>query len=449
VRNTLVFLFCAAYFLWFSASGLTGPLMPDDLMNIYGAWAQPWEHERLAAQMLLRGLYLAFGLNALAYRAVCYGLLLFNLAIAWRLYLRLGAFAAAAPALLLFTYQAYMGDLYLSGGTIYDLLCFALTYSCLLLHIRWRQDGTTPGWRRLAAWALLYLVALNSKEMAVALPVFIAAYEVVYHRSQWQWRNIALSGALAAGFLAVRFLRPGPIASNPAYHIDLRWSVFLDNWALYLNDLLYLGSWATPARALILWIVVIAAAALSRRRAALFGVLVFFAGSLPVIFIPHRGLFVMYLPYLGICLWAGAVLESALRMVPHRGLVLMLALAAALAPAHRWAQPYALYWYRDQSWMAPLMIEGLQREFPSAKRGARLLLLEDPYGRDEWLPLFAARLVYRDDTVFLERQKRVETPLTPAEIATYDAVFRMTREKGLTRVASATPPAPSSAGPAL
>jgi hypothetical protein len=446
VKEKLAFCFCAAYFLWFAAPGLTAPFLPDDLMNLYFAWFDPWRHERMAAQWILRALFALFGLNALAFHAVCFGLLLLNLWLAWRLFLRLGGFDAAAPALLLFTYNAYMIDLYLSSGTIYDLLCFAGTASALLLHVRWRQNNVTPGWILLGLWAVLFLLALGSKEMAVMLPVFLVLYEAIYHGRRWQGRTLAVSSVLTAAFLASRFLLPGAMAVSAAYRPTLGWSIFQENWSAYWGDLLYLGPAATPLRAWFLLAACLIFAFASRRRAALFGCSFFLAGALPVIFIARRGSYVLYLPYLGLCLLIGATLESAARRVPHRGIALMVLLAVALFSLHTWATPYAREWHPSVAWKAPLAIEGLQRELPTAKRGARLLFLEDPYDKEEWDLMLAARLLYRDETLFLERQKRVATPLRPEEIATYDVVFRMTREDGVRRISSATPPVPSPTG---
>lgn len=448
MKEKFVYLFCAGYFLWFAGSGLTAPFLPDDMMNLYFAWFEPWKHERLAAQWILHGLFRVFGLNPLGFRAVCFGLLLFNLWLAYRLYLRLGGIEAAAPALLLFSYHAHMVDLYLSSGTIYDLLCFAFMYSALLLHIRWRQQEVTPGWLPLTGWALLYLLALGSKEMAVALPVLLTGYEAIYHRDSWRSRTLAASVVLAGAFVASRLLLSGAMGTNPAYHPDLRWTTFLDRWGAYLGSFIYQGSDLTPPWTLLALAGGLALAFGSRRQATLFGYLVFLAGALPAIFIDRRSLYVLYLPYLGLCLLLGAALESLFRRLPHRGLALMLALALALFPWHRWATPYAQKWHTEVAWQAPLAIEGLRRELPSPKRGARLLFLEDPYDRDEWLPVFAARLLYRDESLFLERQKRLPRPVTAEEMATYDAVFRLTREDGVRRISSATPPGPSTTGPA-
>ena len=446
MKEKLVYCFCAAYFLWFAAPGLTAPFLPDDIMNLYFAWFEPWKHERLAAQWILRALFALFGLHALAFHAVCFGLLLFNLWLAWRLFLRLGGFDDAAPALLLFSYQAFMIDLYLSSGSIYDLLCFAFTVSALLLHVRWRQSSVTPGWIKLGAWAVLCLLALGSKEMAVMLPVFLLLYEAIYHGRHWQGRTLAVSSVLTAAFLASRFLLPGAMAVSAAYRPTLGGNMFLANWSAYRGDLLYLGPAATPLRAWFLLAACLILAAASRRRAALFGCFFFLAGALPVIFIARRGSYVLYLPYLGLCLLIGATLESAARRVPHRGIALLALLAVALFPAHTWVTPFAKEWHPSVAWKAPLAIEGLQRELPTAKRGARLLFLEDPYDKEEWDLMLAARLLYRDETLFVERQKRIATLLSPEEIATYDVVFRMTRESGIRRISSATPPGPSPNG---
>ena len=68
-----------------------------------------------------------------------------------------------------------------AAGTIYDLACFTLFYLALVYYLRIRGEGSYPGpWQTITLLAL-YIAALDAKEMAVALPVIVAIYELVFH----------------------------------------------------------------------------------------------------------------------------------------------------------------------------------------------------------------------------------------------------------------------------
>src|SRR6185436_6356459 len=88
---------------------------------------------------------------------------------------------AGAIACLLGAYHAHLNDLYYNSGTIYDLLCFTFFYLTLIYYFRIRDTGSYPGLGQLVTLLALYMAALDSKEMAVTLPVMVAVYELLFH----------------------------------------------------------------------------------------------------------------------------------------------------------------------------------------------------------------------------------------------------------------------------
>lgn len=162
----------AVYFLTLAAPGLIAYFNPDDTMNLYPWWASPITRLVKANVLFfspeIRPLggayYLALfslaGFHAGVFAAARFALLGLNVWIAYRLArLAAGSREAGALAALVFAYHGCMADLYASTGTIYDILCFTLYYSALLVYLR------HP--RRAVVVAALLIAALNAKEMAV------------------------------------------------------------------------------------------------------------------------------------------------------------------------------------------------------------------------------------------------------------------------------------------
>jgi hypothetical protein len=67
---------------------------------------------------------------------------------------------------------------------------------------------------------------------------------------------------------------------------------------------------------------------------------------------------------------------------------------------------------------------------PTMPRGAKVLFLDDPYPKEEWMLTFIFRLVYRDNTIRVDRAKMwPELAQEPAR-SQYQRVFVLD-EKGL------------------
>src|SRR4051812_12910409 len=123
-------------------------------------------------------LYRIFGFHPLPFRAACFGLLALNLGLLGRFTFRLsGSREVAFLAMLLGGYHAWFVDLYYSTGTVYDLLCYAFFLGAFDVYLGIREQGRDLTWRDVAIVTVLYVCALNAKEMAVTFPVLLAIYE--------------------------------------------------------------------------------------------------------------------------------------------------------------------------------------------------------------------------------------------------------------------------------
>jgi hypothetical protein len=162
-------------------------------------------------------LYHFAGLNPLPYRAVIFLLLGLNVVLMWRFAALLSddylvAFVAAFVA----SNHAYLADLNVVTAVVYDILCFFFYFAAFVLYLGIRSRGLLLNWKQSAGVLLLYIGALNSKEMAVSF-VF-AMYELLYHPPLswgqiWQWvrsdgRLTGLSGLLTLAYVIGKLTEP-------------------------------------------------------------------------------------------------------------------------------------------------------------------------------------------------------------------------------------------------
>lgn len=449
----------AAWFLYFAHGGLQAGLSGDDLMNLYGYLQKPaptllldalrfWSTAyRPLGALFYIPLYKMFGMNPLPYRIACFIILGLNLVLLYRFCARLAnsreiAFLAAFLA----SYHAWFVDLYYSAGTIYDLLCYSLYMSAFLVYAGIRAHGRMPGARDLTGIALLYVLALDAKEMAVSLPLFLLLYEVIFHgaglRKPRVWiareaRAVWITGAIALIYVAGKLTGPGSLIENPAYALTISPCRYLKTFHLYLNPLLYQEHWFHDSNTAQLPVGMLAFAVWRRSRVLLFAWFWILLTLLPVSFIAHYAAFFEYLPAAGWALYAATLLAMArralVRLLPRalpRGpvlartsqTILFLGLAAFLAPKHAREAPKTLKLFMSVQPPTREITEDLLGLRPALRRGARILFVDDPFPKDSYFLLFLTRLLYRDMTLDVERTQTQSAPLS--EYSRCDAVFQ-------------------------
>jgi hypothetical protein len=283
-----------------------------NLVAFHGYWRLPWWWNvtkalqvvspayRPLGDLFYRPLYGLFGFHALPFRVVCYALLVLNLTLFFRLALNLvrGRWAALLCTLV-FSFHAALGILYLSSGTIYDILCVCFVLAALVKYTSVRSSGRDLGAGDLAVLLLLCGAALNSKEMAASLPAALILYEVLVARqglSGGLWRRalpVTLTGLLTIAALAEKI--PG-LPKFVTFYPQFSPSHVLSDYRYYLGLLVF--QQRPPG---LLWLIVGAALAAAaclaaRRRVALFGLCFGFVSLLPVALIAERDGYVLYLP---------------------------------------------------------------------------------------------------------------------------------------------------------
>ena len=434
-----------AWFLFFAHGGLQAALSGDDLMNLYGYLQKPllthlfdtlrfWSTAyRPLGAFFYVPLYYCFGINPLPFRIACFLILAVNLGLLFVFCRRLsGSRETALLATFLASYHAWFVDLYYSAGTIYDLLCYSFCLGTLLIYIGVRQRGHRPAPRYLIGVAVLYVLALDAKEMAVTLPFFLLLYELLYH-SKRDFRAFIITGALTVIYVIGKLRGPDSLRLNPAYSLTISPGRFLDTFHLYLNPLFYRDHWFKDSNTVQMLLAMLLLAAFLRSRVLLFAWFWLLLTILPVAFIAHYSAFFEYLPAAGWALYIAALLTTlrralaglfvralpGLTLLPHASqAVLFLGLAVFLAPLHI---RKSLRHFMSAQPPSREIAESLARIRPVLRRGGRILFVNDPFPADNYFLFFEARLFYADMTLTVDRTK-TQTASSP-DLSGYDAVF--------------------------
>ncbi len=426
------------------------PFSGDDLMNLHGYLSRTpvslmvdnlryWSTSyRPLGGLFYVALYNWFGFDPLPFRVACFGLLALNLRLLWRFTLRLSCSREVAfLAMLIAGYHAWFVDLYYSTGTVYDLLCYSFYLGAFNVYLEVRAQGLLPDWRRLGIVAALYLCALNAKEMAVSLPVLLAAYEIIYHgrallESGRGWlcregRGALVTALLTLPYVAGKLMGARSLVENPAYRLTISPGRYLDTFHLYLNPLLYQEHVFRDPNTIQLLLGMLVFGLWRRSRPLLFAWCFLLLSLLPVAFIAHYAAFFLYLPMAGWSLYAAVLLVMARRFVSRLWPAARLQVASVialpivvvlfLAPHHRHQSLKTLQIFESVQLPSRQLAKEMIALRPSLPHGARVLFVGDPFSKDEYFLLFLTRLLYRDMSITVER-----TPLR-IEHDDYDAVF--------------------------
>ena len=179
-----------AYFLYFALPARHGGFREDEMMNLWTYWyvgplqslfalAKFWtSYYRPGGALYYLPLYHFFGLNPFPYRIVQISILALSIPIAYYLARLLASSRSVAfLAVLAFCYHPYVANLVFVGAFIYDVLCGFFYLAALTYYVHLREQGACLRPSQLLLFLALYVLALNSKEMAVTLPVIVLIYE--------------------------------------------------------------------------------------------------------------------------------------------------------------------------------------------------------------------------------------------------------------------------------
>jgi hypothetical protein len=236
---------------------------------------------------------------------------------------------------------------------------------------------------------------------------------------------------------------------NPAYKVTVSVASFFFTGRDVFSELFYLRPHALVGRHIVfLFTLLFAIAALIRRKPVWFLVWFDTLAPLPILFIPPRGFFVMYLPLAGWAMFAAMILMSARDRLLDR----------SSFPQYARFVPLILcvlavgYGLHDADFRARVsaanptsrFIERSKQDFlrlnEPLPKGASVLLLGSRFPADAnpYMPLMIIQLLYRDRNLQVDRAELMNPPPGSAKFAEYDRVIRFdgTRLNVLKRSAS-------------
>jgi uncharacterized protein (TIGR03437 family) len=429
------------YFYRLIRPTLRSGFSPDDCMNLYRSWVYslpslikanllfflPSDFIRPMGEAWYRAIYWFANFNPRPFHLIYLAFMLANIFLVYVLARRLTSsrFASLVTALL-FAYQPRWSALYFDTGYVFDVLCGFFLYAALLVYIRARQNGRNAH----VAVVILLICALNSKEMAVALPALLLIYELIYEHRR-RFTTIAITAVCVVAFIIGR---TGALTSNPAYRPEFTPARFLATTAHFLNEIFEAQDWIGGLAAIALFIALLAIAVLLRSKPMLFAWTFIAVSALPIAFVPPRGGPQYYIPLFGCALYVASFLAliaeriSALQKLsaPTRRAIAAAAMLLIAWPIYAHGKYVALRDVTSITEGAPIVMslsKQLRESHPSFPHDARLFFFHEPIAPNVEDLLFIVRLTYRDRTLVVERASRAHWTPSPRQQQAYDAVF--------------------------
>lgn len=436
----------------------------DDMMNMAGYWRPgPW-YLVYSHFLIWRGQYRPmgglfyvpmlqlFGLNPMPFQVLYLLLLVTNVYLVYRFARVLGcAELTAGLAALIPCYHAGMSSLYYTLSNVYDVLCCLFYLGAFLYYARIRQRGRMPGAGQLAVFFLLYLCALNSKEMAVTLPLVLVAYEWIYQAPpRWKtllrWLRgpvrVALFAAILAGiYVYGRALGPEGLAAQPSYRPLLSMHRVWEFQITALNTLVSFWHPFGRPSVVIFWVVVWYLALRRPRPVLRFCCVFLMVTPLPVEFLTGRGEATLYLPLAGWAVFFSVIFVGAARAIseflagePLFGRFDRRTRFAGLIAAGICLWVWGNYNVKQSSARISMaragrvteeVIQQFRTLHPYVKPGSQVVFLDDPF--EEFDMAFIAELWFRDRSLSIRLHRK--TPLSPQELAKADYLFTYTDGK--------------------
>jgi hypothetical protein len=432
-------------------------------MNLYRSWIfpvsalikanllffLPSDFIRPMGEAWYRAVFTYAGWDARPFHAANLAILTANIFLVYAVARRLTASRLAAlVTALLCAYERYWGLLYFDTGYVFDTLVFFFGILTLLGYVAIRQQGRDARAWELAGLAVLYICALNAKELAVALPAILLIYELLWHGlpgrpAGWKWAGwrrfaaIGVFGAMTVAFIAGR---TSALTANPAYAPEFTWARFAASNGEFLNSLLVAPAWSNGTKLLAVGAATLGVALLFRSRVLVFGWCFAVVGMLPLAFVPPRWGPQFYWPLFGCALYAGfaasgaagwvfrwvtrGMAEGRPRFWVTRGAAVALFLTL-LIPLYRHYKPIGMSEASTVTDEAPVTTSTaaqMHALFPVLRHGERILFLDDPIRADWENMIFIVQLSYGDRTLVIKRVKQMKERPSAEEISKYDLV---------------------------
>ncbi|HSR67382.1 MAG TPA: glycosyltransferase family 39 protein [Acidobacteriota bacterium] len=405
----------------------------DDLMNLSRYERDPWEAAQAAlilftskarplGALFYLPLFWLFGMDPFPYYLLGAALVTLNLILLYGLVRRYGGSpVAGATACLFAAFMPHVINVLYNFGAIYESASLLFILGALHCYKSYLES-------RRAAWyaAMLacFWAGLNSKELAVVLPVLLLAYELLWgtlakdlkEKSLWQacrplLLRLAPLGAISVLYTLAKTLGPEAYwRDNPQY-------VYHFGWLPLRNLRIYLEMWTGHAFTIshfeigLLLLAVLGLAWWLRSRLMIFGLVFAFMTLLPILPLDRRWALFLYLPGSGLGMLLGGLagglwdkIEQRLppwadtRRRPLAGVaapvaVLAIGLLASYPSVNREAEHFMEHVHKPVHQFAA----SLYRQVPEAGPHDIFGLVDVPFDLDSheyYIPYFLVRLGY-------------------------------------------------------
>ena len=426
--------------VWFTRAGFASYFSVDDLMNTYLAWRTPLPRfaiesavffspgYRPLGNLVYRLLYAFAGFHPLPFRITTFTFVLLNLFLMYRTAAGIASKEAGVLTTLFAAYNAAI-DLYHDTGIIYDVLCFTFYFAALGYYVNIRRRKQYPVYGQLACFLILFIGALDSKEMAVTLPCMIILYELLLGESApgsvvRRWTPSALGVLMTIPYVIGKLSGPSPLINNPDYALHLSPATYFNGLRYYLDLVI-----SPHPGALAMWAfisILVGAAiicAVSRDLRLMFALAFVLITPLPFVFVALRTAYVMYIPLFGIALYLSIAIvkarEAWIGSSSRMQAATFAVCAAAVIVFH-----FERLWPAQDNSLIQSTVAQLSQVRPRVTSDSKILFLDDPLDTDSgWTLLFICRLYYGLPDLAVDRVKVMSKKPSQAEIDSHDVIF--------------------------
>ena len=457
-----------AYFLHFALQSLPAHFRADDLRNMVIDWSRGWT-ESISNNLCfwrgagrpLGGLYYLclhswFDLDPRPYRIIAIALLAAAIPFAYIVGRALtGSRSVAFLAVFAWCYHPRLANLVFVTAFIFDVLCSLFYFAALAWYVGVRERGRSLGPWQLGGCFALYICALNSKEIAITLPVIVLVYEVLkyYHTSPREsflhWARRYATPALVAGVIAAIYLYQKTYGAGgvftkaegmETYIPHYTWQAFIASNSSFVSQLYFLFSRprSNGTVLLCLWAAVFVYAFLRRDRTLQLMAFWVVITPLPLAFVAPRTGGPLIIVLFGWTMILAKIVADVstllakwvlLHKVPIRAVRFALALIVATGLGvyiERHNARLVLFWLRvgekEAHLIAAFRALGLQ-----PRAGSKILLANNPFAAEP----SGTRMAPRNIALLLWNDRSLSVYLEGADMPSADEIARMDYVLGL------------------